>query len=63
MNEQLKNITKELDEYKKRFHLEKTSTTQLFKFVENSTQVNNKLKIDLDSVVKENNNLKIELEN
>ena len=37
----------------------KASTAQLFKFVESSAQVNNKLKTDLESTVKENNKLKI----
>ena len=63
MNEQVQHLTKELDECKKRIQREKSSTTRFFKFVESSAQVNNKLKIDLDSIVKENNNLKIELEN
>ena len=63
MNEQVQNLTKELDECQKIIHHEKASTTQLFKSIESSAQVNNKLKTDLDSIVKENNNLKIELEN
>ena len=63
MNEQVHHLTKELDEYQKRLQNEQVSTTQLFKSVESSAQVINKLKTDLDSAVKENNILKIELEN
>ena len=48
---------------KKKIENEKFSTIQLFKSIENSAQVNNKLKIDLDIIVKESDNLKIELEN
>ena len=63
MNEQVQKFTKELDECQKRLQHEQASTPQLFKSVESSAQVNNKLKTDLDSAIKENNILKIELEN
>ena len=62
MNGQVQNLTKELDECRKRLQHEEASTTQLFKSIESSAQVINKLKTNLDSTVKENNNLKIELE-
>ena len=54
MKEQLKKLTKELDEQKKRFENEKASSINLFKFLQNSAQVANKLKTDLDSTVKKN---------
>ena len=62
MNEQVQNLTKKLDECQKRLQHEEASTAQLFKSIESSAQVINKLKTDLDSAVNENNNLKIELE-
>ena len=61
MNEKVKNLTKELDECQKRLQHEQASTAKLFKSVERSAQVINKLKTDLDSTIKENNNMKIEL--
>lgn len=47
----------------KKIENEKISSTQFFKSVQNSVQVNNKLKYTPDSTINENNNLKNELEN
>lgn len=63
MKEQLKKQTKELDECKIRLEDEKASSINLFKSVQNSAQEAKKLKTELDSAVKQNHNLKIELEN
>lgn len=63
MNEQVQKLTKELDECQKRLQDEQASSAQLFKSVESSAQVNNKLKTNLDYAVKGNNILKTELEN
>ena len=52
-----------MDECKKRLEDEKASSINLFNFVQNSAQEAKKLKTELDSAVKQNQNLKIELEN
>ena len=54
MKEQLKKLTKELDECKKRFEDEKASSINLFNSVQNSEQEAKKLKTKLDSAVKQN---------
>ena len=52
-----------MDECKKRLEDEKASSINLFNSVQNSAQEAKKFKTDLDSDVKQNQNLKIELEN
>ena len=52
-----------MDECKKRLEDEKASSINLFNSIQNSAQEAKKLKTKLDSAVKQNHNLNIELEN